>query len=76
VTRLAYGHRSPQPALRVAAGILGAAAIGAVLNGSRVHDPSVSSLLALAAVGAMSAFAVALVSYGVLVRVRGAPAAP
>jgi len=71
---LAYGERSPRPAIRVTAAILGVAAIGAVLNGQRVHDPSLSSLLALAAVGAMAAFAAAIVSYGVLVRVRGAPA--
>jgi hypothetical protein len=73
---LAYRGRSPARALRVAAGILGAAAVGAVLNGLRVHDPSLGSRLALGAVGAMAAFALAIVSYGVLARLRRETAWP
>jgi uncharacterized protein DUF4184 len=73
---LAYRGRSPAPAVRVAAGILGAAAVGAVLNGLRVHDPSLGSRLALGAVGAMAAFALAIVSYGVLARLRREAAWP
>lgn len=68
---LAYRDRSRARAARVAAGLLGAAAVGGVLNGLRAHDASLGSLLALAAVGAMAAFALAIVSYGVLVRLRG-----
>lgn len=68
---LAYGRRSWVPAARVTVGFLGAALAGALLNGRRAHDTSLASLLALAAVGAMAAFAVALVSYGVVARLRG-----
>jgi hypothetical protein len=50
--------------------LLLAAVAGAVLNASRPHYPALSNTLGLAAVGAMSAFAVALVIYGVVGRVR------
>ena len=73
---LAYRGRPRGRALRVVAGILGVAAVGAVLNAMRVQDPSLHSLLALAAVGAMTAFSLAIVSYGLLVRLGGGPASP
>ena len=59
---LAYRGRSRGRVLGVAGGILGVAAVGAVLNALRVQDPSLHSLLALAAVGAMTAFSLAIVS--------------
>jgi hypothetical protein len=73
---LAYRGRSPRRVVRVAASILVAASVGAALNALRVHDASLTSLLALAAVGAMAACTLAIVSYGVLVRLWGAVASP
>ena len=73
---LAYRGRSCRGAIRVVGSISSVAAAGAVLNALRVHDASLGSLLALAAVGAMAAFTLAIVSYGVLAHLRGAVASP
>ena len=53
--------------------ILLLAVLGAVLNESRPHPPGLSWKLGLAAVGGMSALAVALLAYGILDLVRHRP---
>ena len=50
--------------------LLLSAALGAVLNASRAHPPGRAWALGLAAVGAMSAFAVALLVYGIIDSIR------
>jgi hypothetical protein len=53
--------------------ILLLAVLGAVLNERRPHPPGLSWKLGLAAVGGMSALAVALLAYGILDLVRHRP---
>ena len=56
--------------VREAGLLLLSAAVGAVLNASRAHPPGRAWVLGLAAVGAMSAFAVALLVYGIIDSLR------
>ncbi len=60
-------------ALRVAAGVLGAAALAAVLNGLRGLDGGMANGLGYAAVGAMVGFGIALLTYGLQARGHGRP---
>jgi hypothetical protein len=62
--RIPVGERAWR--VREAGLLLLSAALGAVLNASRAHPPGWAWALGLAAVGAMSAFAVALLVYGII----------